>query len=364
MRLPSYQELSKEQDRINDLPLDGRHLVVGPPGTGKTVMALYRAAMLKKRRRKSKLLMYSRLLMQYTQNAAEELLLDGTIETFHHWFYAFYWENYREPPPAPEPYRYDFGTALKRINSSPPRGDLVSDLIVDEGQDLPKEFYLLTPLIAHNVVVFADENQRITDWCSTVDEIRAFGGLGPAHVLTRNYRNTREIADLAAAFYTGLPSGIPEPPDRHGELPVVRSYPNLAAWVEFLRTYETNNPDRTIGVFAPSGRIQRRIVELLGDRTASPVQKYTGGQGGRGTPVVFDYPGIVVVHYKSAKGLEFDTVFLPELQEIVEDLDSPDIRMKFYVLISRARDSLHLAYSGRGGPRILRLIPRDLVEWR
>src|SRR5262245_30936537 len=108
MRLPSYQDLSKEQDRINDLPADGRHLVIGPPGTGKTVMALYRAAMLKKVKRRSMLLMYSRLLMQYTESAAEELLLDGQVSTFHRWFYDFYWANYGQRPPELERYEYDF----------------------------------------------------------------------------------------------------------------------------------------------------------------------------------------------------------------------------------------------------------------
>src|SRR5438093_13327834 len=106
MRLPSYQDLSKEQDRINDLPIDGRHLVVGAPGTGKTVMGLYRAAMLKRVRRRARLLMYSRLLTQYTQNAADELLLDGTVETFHRWFYEFYYRNYGRRPTELEPYRY------------------------------------------------------------------------------------------------------------------------------------------------------------------------------------------------------------------------------------------------------------------
>jgi hypothetical protein len=38
--------------------------------------------------------------------------------------------------------------------------------------------------------------------------------------------------------------------------------------------------------------------------------------------------------------------------------------MTFYVLFSRARDELHLSYTGKGEPALLRLIPRNLVEER
>lgn len=365
MRLPSYQDLSKEQDLIKDLPPDGRYLVVGPPGTGKTVMGLYRAAMLKKRRRKAHLIMYSRLLTQYTQSAADELLLAGTVETFHSWFPAFYWRNYYMRPPTTEPYRYDFDAALILINSRPRPVEVDTDLIVDEGQDLPKQFYLLTTVIAENVVVFADENQRITDWCSTIAEIKAFGMFKDIHKLTRNYRNTREIADLAAAFYTGLPSGIPLPPLRHGDAPVMRAHSNLMEFAERLRIYEQNNQDKAIGVFVPTSNVQRRLMTLLLDAgTVHPPQTYIGGQGRKAVKVRFDVPGIIVTHYKSAKGLEFDTVFLPELQEIMDDLSLPEIRMKFYVLVSRARDELYLSYSGKGEPSIIKLIPENLVERR
>jgi superfamily I DNA/RNA helicase len=363
MRLPSYQDLSKEQDRINDLPADGRHLVIGPPGTGKTVMALYRAAMLKKQKRRSMLLMYSRLLMQYTESAAEELLLDGQVSTFHKWFPDYYWANYRELAPQIEPYHFDFAAILPKVNSNPPRPSSMTDLIVDEGQDLPKEFYLLTPLIAPNVTVFADENQRITETCSSIEEIKAFGAFVEAKTLTRNYRNTSEIARLAGEFYVGLASGIPLPPERRGEMPTVRAFESAAAFVEHLRRYESNNPDKSIGVVVPTRPVQNRILRLIGDATENPVQTYFGGQGSKAPKVLFDQPGIVVLNYKSAKGLEFDTVFVPELQEVQGDLSLPDVRMKFYVLFSRARDELHLSYSGRGEPPIMKVIPAQLVEW-
>ena len=41
--LPGIQDLSKEQETARALPKKGRHLVIGGPGTGKSVLALLRA---------------------------------------------------------------------------------------------------------------------------------------------------------------------------------------------------------------------------------------------------------------------------------------------------------------------------------
>ena len=41
--LPGIQDLSKEQEATRALPKEGQHLIVGGPGTGKSVLALIRA---------------------------------------------------------------------------------------------------------------------------------------------------------------------------------------------------------------------------------------------------------------------------------------------------------------------------------
>ena len=40
--LPGIQDLSKEQEAARALPSEGQHLIVGGPGTGKSVLALIR----------------------------------------------------------------------------------------------------------------------------------------------------------------------------------------------------------------------------------------------------------------------------------------------------------------------------------
>ena len=70
---------------------------------------------------------------------------------------------------------------------------------------------------------------------------------------------------------------------------------------------------------------------------------------------------ITVVNSASCKGLEFDAVFIPELQRWRSDPNELDIfRMRLYVMISRARKYVSLMYSndGDGGPDFLKLLPK------
>jgi DNA helicase IV len=366
LKLPAYQALSKEQDKINNLPLNESFLVTGPPGTGKTVMALYRTKMLEKEKTKVSLLMHSRLLSQYTSDAVGSLGLNGAVQTFHSWFNTFYQTEYRCKIPSFGRYEYDWTAILKQLGQNPPKHTSLEYLIVDEGQDIHKNFYPIARHLSRCITVFADENQRLTETNSTIPDIKGFGNFRSTHELRKNYRNTREIADLAAHFYTGLRTGIPDPPDRRGEKPIMTHHKQLHDTAEFIARYERNNPKQQIGVFVPYARTRDSLFNRLAvdGRTKNAPQKYVGGQGKDAVVVDFKRPGITVLCYPSAKGLEFDTVFLPELQDVKDDIHSAEFKMKFYVLISRARESLYLSYSGDEEPKILEAFPKSLVDSR
>lgn len=48
--LPRDRDLTKEQLPIISLPIDEDYVIVGGPGTGKTVMAVYRAGMMRNKK--------------------------------------------------------------------------------------------------------------------------------------------------------------------------------------------------------------------------------------------------------------------------------------------------------------------------
>ncbi len=356
MRLPAFEDLSKEQDLIYNLDLDGNYLVSGPPGTGKSVMALYRAQVLTFDDREPAILMYNNVLQQYTAQAAEAIDVAGFVRTFHSWIWRFWREHFKQRPPMLEgnSYSHNWAEMTSQFFASPPDCDTLVDLLVDEGQDLSLGFFRLTRYFAKNITVFADENQQLSNENTTLDEIaRAINADGKLE-LKRNYRNTAEIAAVAAKFYSGTSTGIPDLPTRHGEKPTLRRFGSDADLADFVARYVKSRSNLSIGIACENKQMQYRILRLLEQRKVPvPVQMYVSGNKQHKT-LDFEAPAVTIVNFRSLKGLEFDTLFVPELQQHSADPTSAATRMLFYVVMSRARDELHLSYSGRGAfPPIL-----------
>ena len=355
MKLPAFEDLSKEQDLIYNLDLDGNYLVSGPPGTGKSVMALYRAQVLTIDEREPAVLMYSRVLCQYSEQAADEIDVGMYVNTFHSWFWKWWRKIYRKSPPTMPGKSFDVSwpEVSEVFISKPPAEASLADLIVDEGQDLSLSFFRMTPFIAKNVTVFADENQQLHDHNTTLDEISKAINASQHLELLRNYRNTAEIAAVAATYYAGSPTGIPDPPERRGDKPTLRTYKDLNDFVDFVERYAKGRTNLTIGIACPTAKVRDQLYNRLSARKLPmPVQMHPHKD--KKKTLDFDSAAITLLHYQSMKGLEFDTLFVPELQKMTKDPTSAATRMTFYVVMSRARDELHLSWSESGEqPEIL-----------
>ena len=97
------------------------------------------------------------------------------------------------------------------------------------------------------------------------------------------------------------------------------------------------------------------------------VQVYEGD--GDADDLRFDEEGTVtVLCSQSAKGLEFDAVFVPDLQQYMYDAGNEQAtKMMLYVVSSRARKHLHFMYSAerRVEVPLLKYFPQNdsVVEW-
>lgn len=366
IRLPTLDELSREQEEILDLRLTGNYLVTGPPGTGKTVMAIYRAGLLHAKGEATRFLMYNQLLSRYTQLAMKGKGLESVVSTYNSWFTKFYKDVCGgSPPTIGDPYTFDWDACLSDLIKAGIPPSERRHILVDEGQDMQRQFYALASSIGQTVTVFADENQTITDHNSKLEEIARILRVDEIRHLTMNYRNTARIAKVAEHFHAGIQTGVSAVPSdrKKGELPALIHHDKLHHTVEFIANWEKLHGDQSIGVLVPYRSQQIQLCNRLKGKTRHPIGTYIAG-GSTQPEIDFDKPGVKIVNFMSSKGLEFDTVFLPELQSWNTATDSLDFRRKMFVMTSRAREMLFFIYSGDGEPAIVNGLPLHLLDDR
>jgi DNA helicase IV len=361
MNFPSLLDLEIEQQKVIDLPFHGSHVITGAPGAGKTVMAAYRAWALATAERDVVLLTRSNLLHQYLAQMAPDLTEALNVTTYHRWIKAF-WRRYfqADPPYVDEDgWSYDWIEIQLRCISQKVRS--TAHLVIDEGQNLPVAFYQFCRILGVGVTVFADENQRIGDDESTVSEIcRCLAVHADPLVLRENRRNSREIALLASEFCKEDRDEMPLP-TRVGPTPIVLKVPSMGFVVTEVSRYFRAYPDRSIGIICRSTNLLRDIQsELTRLGLAKYTQAYVYDDRYRDT-IDFSERPIRIVSTASMKGLEFDSVFVPDLDAYTEDPTSIDARLRFFVLCTRAREDLHFAHRGTEEPAILSSIPESLL---
>lgn len=361
MRIPSLLDLEIEQHAVVNLPFYGNHVITGEPGSGKTVMAVYRAWALATAGRTVTLVTRSNLLHQYLAQMAPDLTEALNVTTYHRWIRDFWRGRFGVDPPQTDDggWCYDWidmqrDCLLQEVRST-------AHLVIDEGQNLPVGFYQMCRLLGSGITVFADENQRIGDEESTVAEIcRSLDIQADPLMLRENRRNSREIAKLACEFRDDAGDEITLP-TRVGRTPIVLKVPSLEYLLTGVSQYFGAHPERSIGIICRSTHLLRDIQsELTRLGLAKHTQAYVHDDRYRDT-VDFSTQPIRIVSTASMKGLEFDSVFVPDLDAYTEDPTSVDARLRFLVLCTRAREDLHFAHRGPREPAILSSIPESLL---
>lgn len=372
MRFPNMNDLDREQLKIYvNAPNDGAILVVGPPGTGKTVMAFHRAHKLKELGQRPKVIMFSSVLRNFSSErsgAAPGI----PVSTMHGWTRSW-WETGRMgalPMIGDSQFLFDWEAMMERILDLKAGDGRVGrldwgHLLIDEGQDFPEMMYFaLGKIMQHlaklgaplRMTVFADDNQRLQvdhncSVASIANNLRITGDVQRNYLLQKNYRNSKEIANFARYFQVGRASGAALPPDRGGEMPSALFFGNDRELADLVVRKARMSPGKQVGILVhgPAFKVKWAFnqIQMRANEVGIKVQYYLSRDRQDLPALDFETPGIItVLHEKSAKGLEFDLVFYAGLEGIdTSQTGGLNEKMAMYVMASRARDELVLCFN-------------------
>lgn len=259
----------------------------------------------------------------------------------------------------------DIATAVSNALDADTSARRYRHIIIDEGQDMsPEMLRSLSKAIPTDgsINFFGDMAQQIygrgMSW--------RYAGLHPQKVweFQQNYRNTINIAKLGLAisqmpYYHGLADMV-EPifPVANGPKPALVRFSSLATELKAV-----------VGLAEERAKT-RSVVILL--RTYAHIQELTPYLPSNATFLKEDStawsnePGLSYGTYHSAKGLEFEIVFLPRMAEgempSQEDIDAEGLEEAMaqdgrllYVGVTRAKSELVITYTGTVTP----LLPHD-----
>ena len=294
----------------------------GGPGTGKSVVSLWRHIRNYQNNNKSLLLTYTTTLKEY--------------------FYA-----------CCKGQNEKAANAVKTSLRGKPNSKDWNEIIVDEAQDLPNSYYYDIKNLS-KVSYGADDTQILyNDQCSTERELQNIFMDNIECVLDRNFRNTQRIMIFVKqAFHDAyIPQSIIDSlANNVGVLPVLL----ITNESKYEKTNDKQNNSiiniinqlssdtHNIAILVPWDRDVEVFKEVLKDKGidyssySSKNYEQTGGCG--------HIKNIHITTFKSAKGLEFDTVIIPKFNRYNEIFDSKFHLTwhDFYVGCTRARSNLYL----------------------
>ena len=265
---------------------------------------------------------------------------------------------------------HDIASAVRQQLAGDTQPRRYRHIVIDEGQDLsPEALRSLTEAVqpGGSVTFFGDYHQAIYGQGLSWRSAGLYLGGRPVERFVDNYRNTAAIARLAIALSQtpAMASDdedlvIPRAPVAAGPPPTLAHAQNLDHEAEIVRDQAAEfSKDQSVAILARTWGLAERAARGLSYRRLDPDM-------GHWDPA----PGIWVGPYHAGKGLEFDAVIMPYLND--DQVPWPDVLAAFdeeeanarearllYVSLTRARSQLLMTYS----EILTRLLPTSSGLW-
>jgi len=273
----------------------------------------------------------------------------------------------------------------RQFEKAPRDCDLI---LVDEVQDLPANVLELLRKHSKRLIVAGDEAQSIYPDTVAPGDIPGLTGSTP-YTLTILHRLTTRIIEIATAIFPDKQLDTAKKSRLKNVDVTVAQARKSADEVAYVwkKASENAQPGAPIAILLPRHDLITRFAnEVLRQEGKEPWQetknqynkpdfgalnthlrkaglrlRYIGNQYS-GLAQTEKEGTVVLMTYHSAKGLDFETVFLPYLDSQLSIApDAGQANTLFFVAVTRTRLNLHLSYTGRPHPLVER-IPEHLVH--
>ena len=357
-------ELDEDQLRVFNAVLDKSCIVSGCAGSGKSVLALIKAQRIQKERGNSyQIIVFTKALCGYMNSGREELGLVNEFMYHEEWRWKKYLKHYRNGQSFWVYERDNSGNKIPNM----PKSDYV---IVDEIQDFEQqEIMEFVQATRKNFFFFGDTAQSIYGGLKNTMPVQNIGRMlyqkgidSKDWELYRNYRLPLPVAKYIQYVGVGLPPFIESIyKSQERTMPYVLHYENANEQISAIKRIKENNDFTDVAILVPSGELVRQIGESLINLGLNVEMKYDDRQDFRNSKndLNFTSTNPKVMSYHSAKGLQFEAVFLPYIDSFVDDRG--DNSKALYVAMSRTYRYLYIMYSGQL-PRPLNNIPASLFK--
>lgn len=337
---------------IHAIDYDGNdhQLVTGVPGSGKTTVTIMRAERLINANRRILFFTYQKLLTISLKSIATDGL-KGRINTFHKWYASV--TNGRWASKDGED---DMIAYLNQFA-------IVDEILIDEGQDFEEKIYRSLLTRCRRMTVGADNAQRVHENGLLAVSIKQELELNRTTIPIRleyNYRNTFEIYNFARHFMpdnerANNPIALRLMPRGNGNIPVVIQVLSETEKFNRLRVLLDDAADRNIAILLyhhdEVDTYYNKIIAMGFSCSKHHSQSHAGE----------NIENILVTTYKSAKGLEFQVVVMPDMQTAMDSEEKT--AEHYYIGCTRAKESLFLTFTGLNFPDCFEEFAEDSYEF-
>ena len=352
--------MDTHQEKIARNLGEGHRIIHGVAGSGKTLLLAFRCLHLDKLNMTKPILVlcYNKTLAaKLTEMLRERGAGDNVqVRHFHGWckamcdLYQLDLEKTDRPIYEKQVEAVIAGAEAGRV----PRAQYAA-ILIDEGHDFePEWFKLLVQMIDPETnsllllyddaqSIYGEKKRRSVSWASL--GIRA---AGRSTILKVNYRNTIEALDFSYQFlsaYIDESSSAEETPlihpdagGRNGRRPVVQRFDSMVS--------ELNNLVEWLKGRAASGVAYDQMAILC--RFNKQIDQFRSALLGKGLPAtreLLGQAGVRLMTMHASKGLEFNTVAIPDLGCMPYANAAPEEEAKLlYVALTRSTDALLVSY--------------------